>query len=294
MKTTIQSQRYGIEIECVSITRQRAAQAVQSVVGGEVAHVGVPAPYDPWHVRDERGRVWQVVADASLNDYPANLRAEVVSPILEYADLDELQRVVRALRAAGAKATASCGCHVHVGAENHNAATLANLLKLVAAHERHLVEALGVNADRRARYARDVDDQVLRRICARRPRTMDELNAAWYGTPTPNPGRTHYSRYHAINLNALWCHGTVEFRLFDGTLHAGKVRSYVQLALALSARALNIRHARGERRSYDGRTTKYDTRVFLLALGLIGDEFRTARFHLLSHLSGSAAWRHAA
>lgn len=291
---TIQGQRFGVEIETVGITRQKAAQAVQSIVGGTVAHAGVPAPYDPWEVADPRGRTWRVVADASLNDYPASHRAEVVTPILEYCDIDELQRVVRALREAGAKATATCGVHVHVGAENHSAATLANLLKLVAAHERHLVEALGVNADRRARYSRDVEEEVLRRVCARRPRTMDELNRAWYGAPTPNPGRTHYSRYHGVNLNALWCHGTVEFRLFNGTLHAGKIKTYIQLSLALSARALNIRHARGERRSYDGRTTRYDTRVFLLGLGLIGDEFKTARHHLLSHLSGSAAWRRAA
>ena len=27
-------------------------------------------------------------------------------------------------------------------------------------------------------------------------------------------------------------------------------------------------------------------------LGLVGDEFKTARFHLLSLLEGSAAWKH--
>jgi hypothetical protein len=29
-----------------------------------------------------------------------------------------------------------------------------------------------------------------------------------------------------------------------------------------------------------------------LSIGLIGDEFKTARFHLLSLLEGSAAWKH--
>ncbi|MCC6158878.1 MAG: amidoligase family protein [Deltaproteobacteria bacterium] len=290
---TIQTQKFGIEIECVSITRQRAAQAVQSIVGGEVAHVG-GGSYDPWEIRDARGRTWRVVADASLNDYPAHLRAEVVSPILDYADLDELQRVVRALRAAGAKATPTCSIHVHVDAAGHTAATLANLLKLVASHEKHLIEALGVQADRRARYCRDVDEQVLQRICSRRPRSMAELNRDWYGAPTENPGRLHHSRYHAVNLNAVWALGTLEFRLFNGSLHAGKIKSYIQLSLALSARALRIRHARGERRTYDASTTRYDVRVFLLGLGLIGPEFATARYHLLSHLSGSAAFRRAA
>ncbi len=293
MKTTIQSQRFGVEVEAVGITRKAAAQAVQGVVGGAVTHVG-GGSYDPWHVVDAKGRTWQVVADGSLNRVAFDLRAEIVSPVLRYEDLAELQNVVRSVRAAGARASDQCAIHVHVDAAPHTPESLSNLIKLVAAHERHLVEALGVNADRRARYARDVDEEVLRRICARRPKTMDQLNRAWFGVRTENPGRMHHTRYHGVNLVSVWHLGTVEFRLFDGTLHAGKIRSYVQLALALSARALNIRHARGERRSYDGGTTKYDTRVFLLALGLIGDEFRTARFHLLSHLSGSAAWRHAA
>jgi hypothetical protein len=30
----------------------------------------------------------------------------------------------------------------------------------------------------------------------------------------------------------------------------------------------------------------------LLRLGLIGDEFKTARLHLLANLEGSAAWKH--
>jgi hypothetical protein len=30
----------------------------------------------------------------------------------------------------------------------------------------------------------------------------------------------------------------------------------------------------------------------LLALGLVGDEFKTARLHLTAHLQGSAAWKH--
>jgi hypothetical protein len=31
--------------------------------------------------------------------------------------------------------------------------------------------------------------------------------------------------------------------------------------------------------------------VFLLKLGLIGDEFKTARLHLMARLEGSAAWK---
>ena len=39
---------FGIEIETVKRTRERVAQAIQSVVGGQVRHIGSPGSFDPW------------------------------------------------------------------------------------------------------------------------------------------------------------------------------------------------------------------------------------------------------
>ncbi len=96
--------RFGIEIETIGQTREVVARAIQSVVGGEVRHVGTPFCYDPWKVIDRRGRSWQVMADASL-DARKDYQAEIVSPILHYEDIAELQEIVRAVRAAGASTT---------------------------------------------------------------------------------------------------------------------------------------------------------------------------------------------
>ncbi|MCA9605569.1 MAG: amidoligase family protein, partial [Myxococcales bacterium] len=85
--------------------------------------------------------------------------------------------------------------------------------------------------------------------------------------------------------------GTVEYRYFDSTLHAGKVKAYIQFCLALSAKAIGAKRAVSARRAFDPSTSKYDFRCFLLRLGLIGPEFKTARLHLLARLGGSAAWK---
>ncbi|WP_335929562.1 hypothetical protein [Myxococcus xanthus] len=69
------------------------------------------------------------------------------------------------------------------------------------------------------------------------------------------------------------------------------MKSYVQLVLALAARALASKAASSKRRDFNPATAKYDFRVFLLHLGLIGEEFKTARLHLLKRLEGSAAWK---
>ena len=101
----------------------------------------------------------------------------------------------------------------------------------------------------------------------------------------------HYddSRYHALNLHSVFSKGTIEFRMFNSTLHAGEVKSYIQLCLAISHQALVQRGASRIKRQPENE--KYTFRTWLLRLGLIGDEFKTARQHLLKNLEGNIAWR---
>ncbi|MBC8465927.1 hypothetical protein H8D57_02775 [bacterium] len=76
-----------------------------------------------------------------------------------------------------------------------------------------------------------------------------------------------------------------------GTLHAGKIKAYVQFCLALSARALNARSASHRKIQTDN--PKFNFRVWLVStLGMKGDEFKTARYHLTRYLPGNSAWRY--
>ena len=283
--------RFGIEIETIGQTREVVARAIQSVVGGEVRHVGTPFCYDPWKVIDRRGRSWQVMADASL-DARKDYQAEIVSPILHYEDIAELQEIVRAVRAAGARSHESAGIHLHVDAARFDARAVTNLVKIFHKQESLIQHALGVSPNRLNTYCKSIDPNFLERLERIRPQTMEELNRAWYGLYCPHPQRYDRTRYHGLNLNPIWGIGTIEFRLFNSTLHAGKIKAYIQFVLALSAKALKAKSASSKRREFNPATARYDFRVFLLALGLVGDEFKTARLHLLSLLEGSAAWKH--
>jgi len=282
---------FGIEIETVKRTRERVAQAIQSVVGGQVRHIGSPGSFDPWEVTDDHGRVWKVVSDGSLINVPVHLRAEVVSPVLSYEYIPVLQEVVRALRACGAKVDDRCGIHVHVDATAFDGRTLGNLAKIVYKQEALILTALGVNETRRRNYSKPVSDDLIAQIERRRPRTRDQLNHIWYGYHNRQPQHYDSTRYHGVNLHNVWYRGTVEFRWFEGTLHAGKVKAYIQLVLAVAAKALNGRAASSRKRSFDPQSARYDFRVFLLHLGLIGDEFKTARKHLIAALPGDSAFK---
>ena len=284
--------KFGIEIETIRRTRQAVAEAIQSVVGGAVRHTGAPSPYDPWEVTDTQGRIWKVVSDSSLSNAPAHLRAEVVSPVLTYQDLDSLQKVVRAVRdLAGATVDERCGIHVHVDASAFDGRKLANLAKIVYKQEDLIIRALGLGGARLAQYCRPMREEFIRQIDYHRPNTREQINRLWYGYRNNNPIHYDQTRYHLLNLHSVWYHGTIEIRAFGGTLHAGKVRAYVQFCLALVAKALNARAASSRKRRPNGTSDKYDFRVFMLRLGLIGDEFKTCRKHLLANLAGSAAWK---
>lgn len=275
--------KFGIEIETVGITREQLARAIQGVTGGATRTDGTS-----WAITDACGRSWRVVPDGSLS---GSASGEIVSPILGYEDIEELQEIVRAVRKAGARADSSTGIHIHVDGSRFNAKSATNLVKLVHKQERLLEHALGVSESRLGRYCRSIDPAFMQRLESRRPRTMQELSDAWYGYRNASPQRYDSTRYRGLNLNSLFFRGTIELRYFNGTLHAGEVKGYVQLTLALAAKALSARTASSKRRDFSAATAKYDFRVVLLHLGLIGEEFKTARLHLTKNLAGSAAWK---
>ena len=89
---------------------------------------------------------------------------------------------------------------------------------------------------------------------------------------------------------------TIEFRAFNsgdtvskGTIHAGKIKAYIQFCMAITAQAYNQKYASPTKTVSENE--KYTFRVWLLRLGMIGDEFKTARTHLLGHLEGNIAWK---
>jgi len=290
-KMDLREIKFGIEIETVKQSRDIIAWAIHSVVGGTVSHVGEPSCYDPWEVKDIRGRRWKVMADSSLSNVPFNLRAEVVSPVLRYDDIEQMQEVVRAVKRCGAKISRQCGIHIHIDAAPFDGRRLGNLAKIVYKQEPLILHALGIRQNRLQRYTRPVSDNLIQQIEAKKPKTKEELNPIWYGYENRRPYHYDSSRYAGLNFHNIFYGQTVEFRWFEGTLHAGKIKAYIQFCLALAAKAINAKSASSRKREFRAESAKYDFRVFLLHLGLIGEEFKTARQHLMANMPGNAAWK---
>ena len=300
----MKNQTIGIEVEMNSITRQKAAKVAADFFGtGRYENTAGRNGYSTWSAWDAQGREWKFQKDVSIAG-PDEQKCELVTPILTYGDIETLQELCRQLRHAGAKSDASrgCGVHIHIGAQGHTPQSLRNLANIMASHESLIAEALKLDRSRMSRYCRTVDPNFLAKVNSRKPKTMAQLADIWYTSHGASYGRNqHYndSRYHMLNLHATFTKGTVEFRLFQfdeptaerrGGIHAGQLKSYIQLCLALSQMAKDVRTA--SPKPQQNENPKYAMRTWLLRLGFIGEEFATARDFLTRNLTGDTAFRH--
>ena len=300
MAIGIQDQYFGTEIEMTGITRQRAAEVVAEMFGTRAVCDG--GYYGVWSVTDQEGKKWKFMYDGSIyterRERGRMVRAgseystEMVSPKLSYGEMGKLQEVVRCLRHHGAKVNASCGQHVHVDASNHTPRSLKNAMTIMYSKEDILFKALNVNEHRVERWCQKVREPMLEKI-RKLPTntTMDRLRREWYEGSDGSYEHYNWTRYYALNLHSVFYRGTLEWRCFESTLHAGKVRANITLALAISAQAINQSRT-VMRKTEISENPAFTFRTFLLRLGLIGPEYKNVREHLLSNLPGDRAWRY--
>ena len=302
---TIKTQNFGVEIEMTGITRCEAAQVIADYYGTTSSYLGTY--YKTYGATDRKGRTWKAMSDASIETQKrsngrkvaagTDYSCEVVTPILQYEDMEDLQNIIRALVAKGAFANKSCGIHVHVDGARHTPESLTRLLNFAVGRQDLFYEALQIGA-RSDRWCHKMSKALLVAMKNDETKTKASAERIWYSRS--NDGYTggisheHYNstRYHGINLHAFFTKGTVEFRLFNGTTHAGKIKAYIQFCLAMSAWALETKtdnlYFKGITGYTDEQKAAIMKRVLINRLGLSGPEFKTCRLHLTS------VWTHAA
>lgn len=151
-------------------------------------------------------------------------------------------------------------------------------------------EALQVSS-MRTNWCKKVEQRFVDALNHEKPSRIDRIAELWYDGRMYEQN-DHYSqtRYRTLNLHSYFQHGHYEIRCCNASLHAGVVRSQIVLALAINNAAMTKRYCRPTVSQSDN--MRYSFRVWLLDLGLIGEEFENCRMHLMKALSGNAAWRH--
>ena len=307
LREEMKRQTIGVEVEMNNISRQRAAEVAADYFGTHnYRYEG--GTYRVWAAFDAQGRKWNMEYDSSISG-DSDEKCEMVTPILHYEDIELLQGLVRAMREAGAKSSPrrGCGVHIHIGAVGHTPQTLRNLVNVMASHENLLAGSVGIADSRLHQWCKVVDRRFLAEVNKKKPQTMEQFADVWYQSQNEDYGRyQHYngSRYHMLNLHAVFTKGTIEFRAFqfdnwhgDGKgcgLHAGKLKAYIQLCLAISNYAKCVKYASPKIPSANVENPKFGMRVWMKQMGMIGEEYSTARVHLMDKLPGKCANRRSA
>jgi len=293
------SELHGIEIELTGITRSEAAS-----IAADLFHTTVRNVYDHYdthRVTDEKGRSWEFKSDSSIVcqrvidgrkvSASKEYSVELVSPILVYdEDIETLMELVTRLRDAGGFPSQCCGLHIHCNGADHNPTSIRNFINIIASRNDLFYKALQIEPER-ITYCKKLDSDLVARMNARKPKTMQEIKRIWYeGYSGNQEAKYHASRYHFLNLHGLFNgNHTIELRGFNSSLEPTTVQAYIILALALNNQALTQKSASAHKPQTENE--RFSMRTYLVRIGLIGDEFKECREILTAHLDGNSAWR---
>ena len=246
----LKNQLFGVEVEMTGITREKAAAIVAEVLGTTASKPDSTC-YETRIIADQAARKWKVMRDGSISSIQSDnsnspideYKVELVTPPLNYTDIELLQNIIRKLRENGARTNTSCGIHVHVDGANHTPNSLKRLINFMVARQDLIYEALEIKS-RGERWCQKLSANLLKEMKSCTELSRNDAERIWYSPA--NDGyisgidHQHYNptRYHGVNLHSYFSNGTVEFRLFNSTLHAGKIKAYIQFCLAVSAWAI--------------------------------------------------------
>ncbi|MCI8792263.1 MAG: hypothetical protein HFG38_05580 [Eubacterium sp.] len=299
----LKNQLFGVEVEMTGITRKKAADIVAKVLGSTASRPDNTC-YKTRTITDQTTRKWKIMRDSSItsirndggNASMDEYKVEFVTPPLNYEDIELFQNIIRKLRENGAKAHSSCGIHIHVDGANHNANSLRKLVNFMTSRQDLIYEALEIGI-REHNWCQKLNSALLVEMKKDKTLSKEKAEQIWYSSANDgyaggiNHSHYNHTRYHGVNLHSYFSKGTVEFRLFNSTLHAGKIKAYIQFCLAVSAWAI-ISQDKIVFRSMSGYTAKQKVtimrNILTHRLGLYGDEFKTCRLHLMTPLKKAA------
>ncbi len=179
-------------------------------------------------------RRWKIVSDASVAGDSVNRYAmEVVSPILEgQAGLEEVEKILEALRDSGATVNKSCGMHVHHNAEDFTLQTMKNLIKIYWVAEEQIDSFM-------PRSRRGFAPQWIKSLKF----FIGDKKAVWDTINNCKSIRDlsdeiyRGDRYFKLNIQSYFRQQSVEFRQHSGTIETDKVINWVKLTAGIVAEA---------------------------------------------------------
>lgn len=206
--TLLSQRKFGVEIELIRLNKSSFKEKMRK-----------------YNINYEDGEGWAdntkwvLKSDGSVGGDGL----ELVSPPLKGPDgLAELKLVLGLINSCNGRVDETCGLHVHHDVRNLNEAQLKRLLSLYKKYEKLL-------------YLIASPERFQSSYC--KPRTMTQFNTIMSASSFRTA--TRQDRYQGLNFCSIDRHGTVEFRLLEGTTNEKKIEAWVILTQRLVFKARN-------------------------------------------------------
>lgn len=157
--------------------------------------------------------------------------------------------------------------------EGHTGITLRNLINMIYSKQELIIKSLGISED-------IINEGFVKGINEAKIQTSEEF------------------KREADNIGKDNCKGIefdfenkkISFKFINKEADAEKIKAYTQFIELLDKSAKELKHASAKVSVTDN--PRFTFRVFLIRLGMVGNEYKTARKILLKNLEGNAAFRY--
>jgi len=167
--------------------------------------------------------------------------------------------------------TETTSFEVAVPMEGHTGITLRNLVNMVFSKQALIKKSLAITAN-------TIEDDFSIGINQAKMETLEDFKTAIEDIGVSScPG-----------IGFDFNDNTITFFL-EGDVNAEKVNAYIQLVALLNQSAKALKHASAKSKETDN--DKFTFRVWLVKLGMIGDDYKMTRKILLERLKGNSAFR---
>lgn len=296
----MESHNFGIEIELTGISRRQASELIGSYFGSTVEQTSEVRS----KIEDKQGRVWYITNDRSIRpqtsrgneeslteDELNTYRVELITPILDYSELNILGDIINMFKLNGAFVNNTCGIHIHLDMNRHNVVSLKRLINLFHANTAVLYKALGIYTNR-LKYCRKLSNSIVKRVNSHSELELELLKEDWYGDyPLDRRDRKkNRTRYHGLNLHSAFHCNNIEIRLFNATLDIKEIIAYAELCVVLSEFSLSDLDIPVVKDTITN--TIEDFKFWLEEIGLCGEKYSLSRDILSSGLIDVASTKY--
>uniref|UniRef100_A0A7S4HYA4 Amidoligase enzyme n=1 Tax=Prymnesium polylepis TaxID=72548 RepID=A0A7S4HYA4_9EUKA len=177
---------------------------------------------------------WKLVADPSIDFRGSRTPLkgiELVSPILKGEDgLNKIHAMIKAVSEVGGKVNQSVGHHVHIDAKNMDLTEIKKVCVAFVVYEK-VFDLMTSKSRQTNRWCKSVQAMVLNSSGGNMQTALNRIKNAQSRAEVVQlvNKNDRYYKLNVTNLTGGHGHGTIEFRMHQGTHNAEKTRNWVEM-----------------------------------------------------------------